>query len=68
MSDKQGWQTYRFEQIAANINERVDNPSEAGVDRDVGLEHLDPDSLKIRHWGSPSAVEWVGRCFMSRSC
>lgn len=57
MSDKQQWQTYRFEQIAANINERVDNPSEAGVDRYVGLEHLDPDSLKIRRWGSPSDVE-----------
>ena len=43
--------------MAANINERVDNPSEAGVDRYVGLEHLDPDSLKIRRWGSPSDVE-----------
>ena len=57
MSNQQQWQTYRFEQIAANINERVDDPSKAGVDRYVGLEHLDPDSLKIRRWGSPSDVE-----------
>jgi type I restriction enzyme S subunit len=57
MNDRQQWRTYRFDQIAANINERVDNPSEAGVDRYVGLEHLDPDSLKIRRWGSPSDVE-----------
>lgn len=42
-----GWQTYRFDQIAENINVRVDNPSEAGVDVYVGLEHLDPEALSV---------------------
>jgi type I restriction enzyme S subunit len=40
-----------------NVNDRVDDPSSAGVDRYVGLDHLDPGSLKIRRWGSPSDVE-----------
>lgn len=52
-----GWQTYRFDEIATNVNERVDNPSEAGVEYYVGLEHLDSDSLTIRRWGSPAEVQ-----------
>ncbi|WPL19599.1 EcoKI restriction-modification system protein HsdS [Thiorhodovibrio winogradskyi] len=58
MSDgvKPGWRRWRFEQMAANVNERIDDPSEAGVDYYVGLEHLDSDSLKIRRWGSPEDV------------
>ncbi|MGO7864969.1 hypothetical protein ACC676_25725 [Rhizobium ruizarguesonis] len=47
----------RFDQIAKQINDRVDNPAEAGVERYVGLEHLDTDSLRIRRWGEPTDVE-----------
>ena len=54
---KPGWQMWRFDQIAAIVNDRIDDPSKAGVERYVGLEHLDSDSLKIRRWGSPSDVE-----------
>jgi type I restriction enzyme S subunit len=53
---KSGWHTYRFDQIAENVNVRVDDPSEADVDIYVGLEHLDPESLKIRRWGEPEDV------------
>jgi hypothetical protein len=52
-----GWTRVRFDQIATQINDRVDKPAEAGVERYVGLEHLDPDSLRIRRWGDPSDVE-----------
>jgi restriction endonuclease S subunit len=52
-----GWTRTRFDQIATQINDRVDNPAEAGVERYVGLEHLDPDSLRIRRWGEPTDVE-----------
>lgn len=31
----------------------------------VGLEHLDPDSLRIRRWGSPDDVEATKLCFKS---
>lgn len=54
---KAGWTRVRFDQIATQINDRVDNPSEAGVERYVGLEHLDPDSLRVRRWGQPTDVE-----------
>jgi type I restriction enzyme S subunit len=48
--------SYRFDQLADQINDRV-MPDEADVDRYVGLEHLDPDSLRIRRWGDTSEVE-----------
>ena len=54
---KPGWQTWRFDQMATNVNVRVDNPSESGMAHYVGLEHLDADSLKIRRWGTPDEVE-----------
>lgn len=54
---KPGWKIWRFDQMATNINVRVDNPSESGMAHYVGLEHLDADSLKIRRWGTPNDVE-----------
>jgi type I restriction enzyme S subunit len=54
---KHGWKVWRFDQIATNVNVRIDNPSECGMEHYVGLEHLDPDSLRIRRWGSPDDVE-----------
>ena len=65
MAEKQtklGWRTWRFEQMATNVNVRIDNPSESGMEHYVGLEHLDPDSLRVRRWGSPSDVE-AGKLF-----
>jgi len=46
---------YRFDQIADNITVRVE-PSDTDLERYVGLEHLDPESLKLRRWGSPADV------------
>lgn len=57
LASKKGWGTYRFDQIATMVNDRVDDPSQAGVEYYVGLEHLDSDSLAIRRWGSPTDVE-----------
>ncbi len=60
---KPGWKMWRFDQIAVNVNARIDNPSEAGAEFYVGLEHLDTDSLKIRRWGKPEDVEATKLCF-----
>lgn len=54
---KPGWKVWRFDQMATNVNVRIDNPSESGMEHYVGLEHLDADSLKIRRWGTPNDVE-----------
>lgn len=56
-SIKSGWKTWRFDQMATNVNVRIDNPSESGMEHYVGLEHLDADSLKIRRWGAPDDVD-----------
>ena len=39
-----------------SVNDRIENPVDAGVERYVGLEHLDSDSLTIRRWAPPTAV------------
>jgi type I restriction enzyme, S subunit len=52
-----GWSNVRFEDMAYSVTERVDDPSAAGVTRYVGLEHLDPGSLRIGRWGLPTDVE-----------
>lgn len=54
---KAGWNVWRFDQMATNVNMRIDKPSESGMAHYVGLEHLDADSLKIRRWGTPDDVE-----------
>ena len=50
-------QLFRFDQMAVQVKDKVDNPAEADVDRYVGLEHIDPESLKIRRWGETTDVE-----------
>ncbi len=60
---KSGWKVWRFGEMATNVNMRIDNPSKSGMDHYVGLEHLDPDSLRIRRWGSPADVQATKLCF-----
>ena len=54
---KNRWHKHRFDEMALMVNDRIDDPTEADVDRYVGLEHLDSESLAIRRWGLPSDVE-----------
>ena len=53
---KAGWTRVAFGEMATYVNDRIDDPASAGVDRYVGLEHLDSNSLTIRRWGSPTDV------------
>jgi hypothetical protein len=55
--DRSNWRKVRFDEMAECIMDRVHNPSEAGLERYVGLEHLDAYSLTISRWGRPSDVE-----------
>lgn len=50
------WQRTQFGDVIQNVSERVDDPRSAGVDRYVGLEHLEPGSLTVRRWGAPESV------------
>lgn len=51
----EGWQMVRFGDIAKQISMRVE-PRETKLKVYVGLEHLDPGSLKIKRHGVPSDV------------
>lgn len=54
--DKSNWQTYRFDQIAKNISERVD-PNNTDLQVYIGLEHIDPESIHIKRSGTPDDVD-----------
>ena len=55
--DKSIWKRVAFGDVIGNVTDRVDDPSSAGVDRYVGLEHLDPGVLTVERWDSPDKVE-----------
>ena len=41
----------RFEEVIHLNTDRVTDPASAGIDRFVGLEHIEPENLHIRSWG-----------------
>lgn len=51
----EGWRMVKFGDMATHISKRVE-PSETNLNIYVGLEHLDPDSLRIKRHGVPSDV------------
>jgi restriction endonuclease S subunit len=53
--DHKDWKRLLFGEFAESVNERVD-PTLAGDEIYVGLEHLDPQDLHIRRWGKGSDV------------
>ncbi|GAA0341917.1 restriction endonuclease subunit S [Micropruina glycogenica] len=55
--DKSRWAKIPFGDVIDSITDRVDDPSTAGVDRYVGLEHLDPGVMTVQRWDSPDKVE-----------
>lgn len=61
--DKSTWKTYRFEQIAQSISERVE-PSQTDLEIYVGLEHIDPECIHIRRYGKKDDVSGTKlRCY-----
>ena len=61
--DKSSWQTYRFDQIAKSIGERVE-PTETDLEIYVGLEHIDSDSVHIKRFGKREDVTGTKlRCY-----
>lgn len=54
--DKSTWQSYRFDEIAKNISERVD-PNNTDLEVYIGLEHIDSESLHIIRTGTPDDVD-----------
>lgn len=51
----EGWRIVKFGDIAKSVSKRVD-PSDTELEVYVGLEHLDPDNLRITRRGVPGDV------------
>lgn len=52
MSSRKGWSRVKFGDVVRNVSESVADPRDAGLERAVGLEHLDPGELGIVRWAS----------------
>ena len=46
-----GWRMVQFGDVVRDIKESERNPLEAGLDRYIGLEHIEPENLHIKEWG-----------------
>ena len=45
------WQSVRFGDVVRNCTDAERDPLAAGFERYVGLEHIEPECLKIKSWG-----------------
>ncbi len=48
---KAGWTRVAFGDVVRLSKSRVADPEAAGIERVVGLEHIEPGDLRIRRWG-----------------
>lgn len=48
-----GWKMVKFGDVVKNVNSVERGPEAAGIERIVGLDHLDPGNLHIRRWDTP---------------
>ena len=49
---KPGWRRVKFGDVVQLSKARCADPLAEGVERYVGLEHLEPGDLRIRNWGN----------------
>lgn len=49
---KPGWRKVRFGEVVRLSKARCADPLAEGIERYVGLEHLEPGDLRIRSWGN----------------
>jgi type I restriction enzyme, S subunit len=48
---KLNWQNVKFGDVVRLNTDRIADPAAAGIERYVGLEHIEPEDLQIRRWG-----------------
>lgn len=61
--DRTGWKRVRFGDVIENLNETERDLVGAGIERFIGLEHLEPGSLHIRTWGNVAdGTTFTRRC------
>lgn len=65
ISLKPGWKFVKITDCCNQISERIDNPSASGLERFVGLEHMQTRETIIREWGSTDDVTSTMKLFES---
>jgi len=61
--ERKGWTKVRFGEVVENVNETEREPVAAGIERFIGLEHLEPGSLHVRAWGNVTdGTTFTRRC------
>lgn len=61
--DRRGWTRVRFGDVVENWNETERSPAEAGIERFIAMEHLEPGSLHVREWGNVAdGTTFTRRC------
>lgn len=48
---KPGWTWVKFGDVVKLNTDRIADPTAKGIERYVGLEHIEPEDLRIRRWG-----------------
>ncbi len=61
---KPGWKMVKFGDVVKNANLVERDFDKAGIERIVGLEHLDPENLHIRRWNIPENGTSFSRKFV----
>ncbi len=49
---EEDWPIVRFGDVVKDVKESEKNPLEVGLERFIGLEHIEPLSLHVKEWGS----------------
>ena len=52
-----GGRMVRFGDVVRDVNEAERNPLDAGLERYVGLEHIEPENLHLKAWGDLTTDE-----------
>ena len=61
--NRKNWSRVRFGDVVENVNDTESDPGAAGLERFIGLEHLEPGSLHIRAWGKVAdGTTFTRRC------
>ena len=60
--NRKNWSRVRFDDVVENLNETCD-PAEAGLERVIAMEHLEPGSLHVGVWGDVAdGTTFTRRC------
>jgi type I restriction enzyme S subunit len=50
--DKSTWDKVKFGDVVDNTNETIKNPVDSGIDKFIGLDHLESGDLRIKRFGN----------------